>query len=119
MRFDSLHQLYFLGGRFVVSRRTDLFADPSLQHFQVRKNQLHVNRLNISKRVDGSIYMDNITVFKAPHDMDNSIHLTNVGKELVSKSLSFGSPFHEARDIHKFDNRRNDLFRVIHLAQNI
>ncbi len=49
--------------------------------------------------------------------MDNRIHLADIGKELISESLPFGSALHKPRDIHKFDHRRRHFLRPIKLSE--
>ena len=63
--------------------------------------------------------MYDIRIFKAAHHMHDCIDFTDISKELVAESLSFGRALDESCNIHKLNRCRNDLLRVVHLAQHI
>ena len=45
--------------------------------------------------------------------MDNGIHLTDIGEELIAEALAFGSSLHESGNINKFNYGRGNLFGII------
>ena len=61
--------------------------------------------------------MNYIGIFKTSYHMYNSVHLTDIGKELIAQSLSFAGSFYKSRDIHKLDHRRSHFFGVIKVSQ--
>ena len=119
MRLDSLHQVHFFCCRLVVSCRPDLLADTAFQHFQIGEDQLQIDGLYITERIDASIYVNDIAVLKASYHMDDGVHFPNIGKELVAKPLSFGCTFYKSRNIYEFNDSRNDLFCLVHVRQHI
>ena len=63
--------------------------------------------------------MNDIGVIEAADDMNNGIHLTDVGKELVSQTFSLGSAFDQAGNVHKFDDGRSGFFGMIEVRQKL
>ena len=47
--------------------------------------------------------MDNIAVLETTYYMNNCINLTDICKELVSKTFSFGCTFYKTCDIYKLN----------------
>ena len=63
--------------------------------------------------------MNDIGIVKAADNMNDSIHLTNIGKELVSESLALGRTLYQTCDINKFELCGGKFNGVIHLCQLI
>jgi hypothetical protein len=63
--------------------------------------------------------MDDVVVVKAAHHMDNGIGHADVAQKFVAQALSPTGPLHQAGDVHKLDDRRGGLFRVVHLGQPV
>ena len=61
--------------------------------------------------------MRDIRILEAANHMHNRITLTDVCQELVAESLSLGSALYQACNIHKFDDRRSYLLRMIHFSE--
>ncbi len=51
-----------------------------------------------------TIYMDDIRVFKAAYNMYNCVNLTDICKELVSKTLTLRCALYKTGDINKLNN---------------
>ena len=51
--------------------------------------------------------------------MDDSVHLADVGEKLVAQSLALAGSLDQARDIHKFDDCRRHLGRMVHFGEHI
>ena len=54
--------------------------------------------------------MDNIGILKTTYYMNNGIYLTDICKELVSKSLTFGCTLYKTCNINKFNHCRCYFF---------
>ena len=63
--------------------------------------------------------MDHVGILEAAYHMDDGVHLTDIGQELVSQALALGGALYEACDIHEFDDRRSGLFRMIKVCQQL
>ena len=57
--------------------------------------------------------MDNVRVLEAADNVNDSIYLTDIREELVSKSLTFGCTLYETCDIYELDHSRCDLLGVV------
>ncbi len=54
------------------------FCQTALQNFNIRKDQFQIDRLDITKRINASIYMHDIGIFKTAYHMNDSIYLTDI-----------------------------------------
>src|SRR5690625_6697928 len=70
------------------------------------KNQFVLNDMDVSFRIDRTLYMDNIRIIKAAHDVENKVYFPDMGEKRIALPLPFGSPFDQPGNIHKFDRRR-------------
>ena len=68
-------------------------------------------------RIDAAVYMDNIWILKAADNMYDSVYLTDIGKELVSKTFALGSALYQTGDIHELDDSRSDFGRIVQICQ--
>ena len=92
-------------------------CNSSVENLNIRENKLKIDCLDISCRIYRAIYMDDICVLKAAHYVYDCIYLTDICKELVSKSLTLAGSLHETCDINKFDCCRCNLLCVIELSE--
>ena len=88
-----------------------------VENLNIRENKLKIDCLDISCRIYRAIYMDNVCILKAAHYVYDCIYLTDICKELVSKSLTLTGSLHKTCDINKFDCCRCNLLCVIELSE--
>ena len=119
MCFQTLQKIQFFGCCLIISWQFHRLRNSSLKNFEIREDQFQIDRLNISERINTSVYMDDICIFKASYYMNDCIYLPDIGKELISKTLSFWCTFYKTCDIYKLDGCRDDLLCMIHLSQHI
>ena len=93
------------------------FGDSSLQNLKIRKNQFQINGLNITDRINASVYMNNICIFKTTYYMYNRIYFTDICKELVSKSFALGCSLYKSGNVNKFNYRRSYLLGMIKVSK--
>ena len=78
-----------LGGKRLVALHSLLCAvDSSLNHFHIREDKLKVYSFKVTEGINRAVNVNDILVLKATNDVNDSVHLTNVRKELVSKTLT-------------------------------
>ena len=63
--------------------------------------------------------MDYIGIFKAADYMNDCIHLTDICKELISKTFSLGCSLYKSCNIYEFDHSRCHFFRMIKISQKL
>ena len=51
--------------------------------------------------------------------MQNGIHLADIGKELVAKTLAAARAADKTGNVHKFHHRRGDLLGIVHLRKAV
>ena len=61
--------------------------------------------------------MDNIGILETAHYMYNRIDFPDIGKELVSESLSLAGTLYKSCNINKFDCGRCHLFCMIKFTE--
>ena len=117
MCFDTLLEIQLLCKHLIISCTSYRLCYSTIQNFDIGKDQLQINRFNITDRINRTIYMNNICIFKASDNMNDRIYLSDICKELVSKTFTLGSTLYKSCDIYKFNNCRSGLCWVIHLCQ--
>ena len=94
-------------------------VNPAFDHFDVGENQLHVDRFDVADRVNCRIDVDDIAVFKAADDVNDPVHLADVGEEAVAEPLALGGAADQTGDVDKFDDSRRHLVGLIHVRQHV
>ena len=61
--------------------------------------------------------MDDIGILKAADYVYNSVHLADVGQELIAQALALGRALYQTCDIHKLNDRRGYLGGMVHICQ--
>jgi len=79
MLLDPLLQINFLCKFLIIGCTTLSLRNSTVKHLNICEDQLVVNRLNITDRINRTIDMNDIWIFKATYNMHNRICLTNVG----------------------------------------
>ena len=75
--------------------------------------------LDVAARTDAALYMDNLSVLKAADNVNNRVYFADIGEKFISQTFTLGSALYKTCDVHKFDDGRGNLFRVVHLCQCI
>ena len=112
MRFDSLYQFQFFGIGFIHLCLFSDLGNSSVQNLDIREDQLQVNCLNISCRINGTIHMNDIRVLEAAYHMNNGVYLTDICQKLVSQPFTFASPFYKSCNVNNFYSSGNDTSRM-------
>ena len=115
--FQSLLEFEFFGCLFIHSCRFCRFGNTALKYLKIGKNQLKIDGFDVTERINAAVYVDDIRIFKASDNVNDSIYLTDVRKKLVSKALSFGCTFYQTRNVNKFDNCRCYFFGLVEISK--
>ena len=119
MRLKRLEDLHVLIQLLVCLGGLAGALQTALQMLDVREDQLEVDGLDVARGIDRALDMDDVIIIKAAHDVDDRVHLADVGQELVAQALALARAAHQTRDIHKLDHRRGGLFRVVQVGQRL
>jgi len=84
-------------------------GDALCEGVQVGQDQLHVDDLDITNRVDGAVDVGDVGVVEAADDVDDGVHLTDVTQELVAQAFALAGAPHEAGDVDELHGRVGDL----------
>lgn len=63
--------------------------------------------------------MDDVVILKATNDVDDRIHLTDIGQELITQSLTLTRPLDQAGDVHELHPGRNRVLTVTELGEPV
>ena len=63
--------------------------------------------------------MDDVVILKATNDVDDRIHLTDIGQELVTQSLPLTRPLDQAGDVHELHPSGNRVLTVAELSEPV
>ena len=92
----------------------------TLRHgFHVGQDQLGFDRLDVARRIDRPVDMDDVVVLKAAHDVDDRVHLADVGEELVAQTLAAARALDQTGDVDELDRRGGVLLGMVHFAQHV
>ena len=110
MRLYFFKECKLFGSFLIHTCSLGNLGNSSLEDLKIRENKLQINSLDIAERINASIYMNNIGILKAAYHVNDSIYLTDICKELVSKSLSLRCAFYKTCNIDEFDHCRCYFF---------
>ena len=107
------------GARLLVALLSllDEIGDAFLQAFQVGEHQLGLDRLRVGDGVDLALDMRDVAVLETAQDVDDRVHLADVGEELVAEPLALGRAADEAGDVDEPELRLDHLGRARKLRQ--
>mgnify|MGYP000650737988 CR=1 FL=1 len=63
--------------------------------------------------------MDDVVIVKTADHLHDGVHFPDIRQELVAQARAFRGPFHEAGNVHEFNERGNDLFRAGHVGKHL
>mgnify|MGYP001377253430 CR=1 FL=1 len=97
-----------LGGSLGLGER-------ALDGLEVGEHQFRGDDLDVADGIDGARDVDDVLAAggfgEAADDLQNGVHLADVGEELVAQPLALAGPLDDARDVHEPERRGNDLLR--------
>jgi hypothetical protein len=123
---ETLLQRLLIAAEDVVLTLGNLIASGSLllalaytvlDGLEVLELKLSVDDALIAHRVHGAINVCDVIVLEATQHVDNSVGVTNVGKELITKTLTLGCTLHQASDIDNLDGCWYNTLRVVNLHE--
>ncbi len=85
--------------------------------FHVRKGELGVDGLGITKWVYGTIDVEDIGIVEGAHDLSDGIGFADVGQEFIAETLAFGGTFYETGDIDELDDRWDEFLGFVDSAE--
>ena len=60
----------------------------AINHLNIRENKFKVYGLNVSCRVNTALNMNDVVILETTYNVDYSVRLTNMRKELISETLT-------------------------------
>ena len=96
----------------------DEVRDAPLEAIEVGEHQLGLDRLGVGDRVDAALDVGDVAALEAAQDVDDGVHLADVGEELVAEAFALGRAADEAGDVDELDLRL-DLLRGLRDAREI
>ena len=111
IQFFQSFQLFCKG--FISHGALGCLGNTAFQNFHIGEDELQVDGFDIAERIDAAVYMDNIWILKATDNVYDRVYLTDISKELVSKTFALGSALYQTSDINELDHSRSDFGRII------
>ena len=99
----ALLQMRLQASRISTSRSSFLSAfaalqgavETALEVFDVRKDQLEVDGLDVTGRIDRAFNMHDVLVIEAADNVNDGVNLADVGQELVAQTLRLACAAHQ------------------------
>ena len=92
-------------------------VDAPLYHLHVGQDELDVDDADVPQGIGGALHVDDVFIVKTAYHVDDGAALPDVGQKLVAQALPLGGPLHQTGNVHKLDDGRGGLFRVVHCAE--
>ncbi len=89
-----------------------------LHRLKILDLELSINNALVADGVYRTIDMSDVLVIETTEDVNDSISLTNIGKELIAEALTFTCALDETGYVHNLDSGRDNLLRVLNLIEN-
>ena len=93
--------------------------ETALEVLDICKNEFQVDGLDVAGRIDRTLNVHDVLVVEAADNVNNGVHLANVGQELVAKALTLACAAYQTGDIHELDHSRRGLLCVIEFGQRL
>ena len=106
---DHLHPL--LGILVTAFCSACSFIERVIEQLNVGQHQLQFNRFHVVNGINLSSNVDHIGIFKATHDLQNGINLTNMGEKLVAQPLPLTGALYDPSNIEQLKSSWHNLFR--------
>ena len=119
VRLERLEDLHVLIELFIRLGGLARALEAALQMLDIREDELEVDGFDVARRVDRALDMHDVVIVKAAHHVDDRVHLSDMGQELVAQALALARAAHQARDVHELHDRRGGLFRVVQVGQRL
>ena len=117
MSLQSLEEINFLLERLIALYRLLCAVDTAVEYLKVGEYQLKVDGLDIPCGADAAVNVDYVIVLEAADNVHDGVHLADIGKELVAKTLALGSPLYKAGNVHELQRSRSELLRIVHFGE--
>ena len=88
-----------------------------LEGGQVGEAELEVDDLAVTDRVHLAHHVLDVVVLEAPDDMDDRVHVADVGEELVAEALALAGTLDQAGDVHELHRGGQDPLRLDDVRQ--
>ena len=119
MRLQALEDLHVTEQLLVCLRSLAGAVETALEVLDVRKDQLEVDGLDVTGRIDRAFNVHDVLVVEAADNVNDGVNLADVGQELVAKALTLACAAHQTGDVHELDHRRRGLLCVIEIGQRL
>ena len=93
------------------------FINSALEHFNVREDKLEVDCLYIARGVNTAVNVDNVSVFKAAYNVNDSVALADISEEFVAQTLALRGALDESCDVYELNHSGCVFFGIIHLGE--
>ena len=117
MRVDTFQKVKLFSGGFVELGVLFGLLDAALHNFHIAEQKLGVDGVDIARRINVSVHVYNIVVFKTADNVHNGLNLSDVSEEFVAETLTLRRAFDQTRDVAKFDRGIDCLFGMINFMQ--
>ena len=78
------------------------------ERLHVGEHQLGLDGLDVGDRMEVVLDVDDVRVLEAADDLDDRVHLADVGEELVAQPFAGSRPLDEAGDVDQLDGGRHE-----------
>ncbi len=88
-----------------------------LDRVQIGEKELGLHDPRVAHRIGRSGGVRDVRILEAAHDVEDDVHLADVGEELVAEAFASAGPFDQTRDVDEGDRGGHGLLRSKHFLQ--
>ena len=117
MRLQVLEDLHVTEQLLVCLRSLAGAVETAFEVLDVRKDQLEVDGLDVTGRIDRAFNMHDVLVVEAADNVYDCVDLADMGQELVAQTLALGRALDQTRDVDELNDGGGELLGVMLVAQ--
>ena len=91
----------------------------AFQMLDVRKNELEIDGLDVARRIDRTLDVNDVLVVEAADNVYDCVDLADMGQELVAQTLALACAADQTGDVYELYDSRGGFLRVIQIGQRL
>ena len=91
----------------------------AFQMLDVRKNELEIDGLDVARRIDRALDVNDVLVVEAADNVYDCVDFADMGQELVAQTLALACAADQTGDVYELYDSRGGFLRVIQIGQRL
>ena len=88
MSLESFKEFNLSGLVLIAFKRLLSAVDTAFNHLYIGEDKFKVDSFDVTLRINAAVNMDNVSALKAAYNVNDSVNLADICKELVTEALA-------------------------------